>query len=162
MTDLYEALRAAIAPDGRVRLTLPLLTAMHEEAELRVGGVAPSKLAFERGYRSGYDQSDRDTLDAMGEPHGTPVHVALVLYREKFAALMRERAETAERELAEMRSSLSAAFGAIADMNDGCFRVERDMHDLIAHARACLDPEIISRDPAHARLAALLERIEGR
>ena len=36
-----------------------------------------------------------------------------------------------------------------------------DRDALLAHARACLDPEIVSRDPAHARLAALVERIEG-
>lgn len=35
MTDLYEAIRAAMTPDGRVRLTRELLTAMHEEGERR-------------------------------------------------------------------------------------------------------------------------------
>lgn len=52
MTDLYEALRAAIAPDGRVRLTLPLLTAMREEAERRERGEAGEEnacAAYNRG-----------------------------------------------------------------------------------------------------------------
>lgn len=108
MTDLYEALRAAMTPDGRVRLTRELLTAMHEEGERRsrVDDAMRSPAmqdAIEAARRRGYAESDRDTLDAMGESHDTPVHIALVRYRERFAALMRERederAETAEREL---------------------------------------------------------------
>ncbi len=281
MTDLYEALRDAIAPDGRVRLTLPLLTAMREEAERRERGESADalKTAIEAAFKLGYAEADRDTLDAMGEPHGTPVHVALVLYREKFAALMRERAETAERGRGEWRERAFAAEGALAvrlavrreieealgmvpgltddqalqrgldavralleraetaerelegagreadeqrerrkraeverdaahvrarvaeskldemradrdswrqqcedargdalrygrerdDVSGEASAISRrlatarlDLRDLIAHARACLDPEIVSRDPAHARLAALVERIEGR
>lgn len=137
MTDLYKALRAAMTPDGRVRMTRELLTAMHEEGERRsrmdAAGEESACAAYNRGHHDGYAEADRDTLDAMAQPHGTPIGVALVRYRERFAALMRERAEAAE--------------------------CERD--DLLAHARACLDPEIVSRDPAHARLAALVERIEG-
>jgi hypothetical protein len=125
MTDLYEALRAAIAPDGRVRLTLPLLTAMREEAERR-----------ERG---------------------------------QSIEVLRERAETAERELegAEREADEQRERRKRAELErDGAHqraeKAERGLSDLVAHARACLDPEIVSRDPAHARLAALLERIEGR
>lgn len=230
MTDLYEALRAAIAPDGRVRLTLPLMTAMHEEGERRsrVDDAMRSpamqdaiEAAIEAARRRGYAESDRDTLDAMGESHDTPVHIALVHYRERFAALMRERADEraetaerelegaereadeqrerrkraeverdaaharaqeAERELAEMRADRDSWRQQADDARSDALRYgrERDeaqgeasaisrrlatarlsLRDLIDHARACLDPEIVSRDPAHARLAALVERIEG-
>lgn len=75
MTDLYEALRAAMTPDGRVRLTRELLTAMHEEDE------------------------QRSRMDDAAQPN------PLTEMRDRFLTAtgrMREaesRAETAEREL---------------------------------------------------------------
>lgn len=85
------------------------------------------------------------------------------------------RAERLERELAEMRADRDSwrqqAEDARSDaLRYGCERDEanrerdtvlRERNTLITCARACLDPEIVSRDPAHARLAALVERIEG-
>lgn len=223
MTDLYDAIRGAMTPDGRVRMTLELLTAMHEEGERRsrVDDAMRSpamqdaiEAAIEAARRRGYAESDRDTLDAMGESHDTPVHIALVHYRERFAALMRERAderaetaerelegaereaddqrerrkraeverdaaharaEKAERELVEMRADRDSWRQQCEDARSDALRYGRERDNLLAiihrdvgelaelsaHARACLDPEIVSRDPAHARLAALVERIEG-
>lgn len=198
MTDLYEAIRAAMTPDGRVRMTLELLTAMHEEGERRsrVDDAMRSPAmqdAIEAARRRGYAESDRDTLDAMGESHDTPVHIALVHYRERFAALMRERAderaETAERELegaereaddqrerrkrAEVERDAAHERARAAESERDELRRElasertrsgntlRDRDALLAFARACLDPEIVSRDPAHRALEALCNRIEG-
>lgn len=75
MTDLYEALRAAMTPDGRVRMTRELLTAMHEEGERR-----------ERG-------------EAVGGPVFVVARDVTFSPVDASVALMCERAETAEREL---------------------------------------------------------------
>lgn len=140
MTDLYEALRAAIAPDGRVRLTLPLLTAMREESERRKRCEA-LKTATEAAFKLGLSEGGRDA---------------------------RERAETAERERDEalkraraLRDLVDAIELELVREQERGGAVLRDRVALLAFARACLDPEIVSRDPAHRALEALCDRIEG-
>lgn len=304
MTDLYEALRAAMTPDGRVRMTRELLTAMHEEGERRERGESAEawrerafaaegaltvRLAVRREIEEALgmvpgltdDQALQRGLDAVRalreraetaerELEGAEREADAQRERRKRAEIERdaahERAQKAERErdealttggrvlaetirdlnalqeanvtlareLAEVRERARVATQAVIDAigsvgpesveqavprlvarwhaanrqriealerarwrereRDAALeevdaltceveehlpeyacdaegneanareRVEfagRDLSDLIAHARACLDPEIVSRDPAHARLAALVERIEG-
>lgn len=200
MTDLYEALRAAMTPDGRVRLTRELLTAMHEEGERRRRGesveVWRERAFAAEGALTVRLAVRREIEEALGMVPGLTDDQALQRGLDAVRSL-RERAETAERELEgaereadeqrERRKRAEAERDAAhqraekAERERDEARVEADglrsgqelgraflvgaaarVDALIAHARACLDPEIVSRDPAHARLAALLERIESR
>ena len=106
MTDLYEALRAAIAPDGRVRLTLPLLTAMREESERREIGESVAmwrERAFDaEGALTVRLAVRREIEEALGMVPGLTDEQALQRGLEAVRAL-RERAETAERERDEAR-----------------------------------------------------------
>lgn len=226
MTDLYEALRAAIAPDGRVRLTLPLLTAMREESERRDRGESAAmwrerafaaegaltvrlavrreveealgmvpgltdEQALQRGLdavralRERAETAERERDEARRELEGAEREADSQRELRKRAEVERdaahERAETAERERAEatsrfldarararaMTQDVIDAIGsvgpesveqAVARLVAAHNEARRDLRDLLAHARACLDPANVW---AHARLAALLERIEG-
>lgn len=244
MTDLYDAIRGAMTPDGRVRMTLELLTAMHEEGERRSrvddaaqsdpltemrdrfltatgrmreaesraetaereleGAEREADAQRERRKRAEVERDaaheraetaerERDearekadrarerariatqaVIDAIGSVGPESVEQAvprlLAVFKrmtrgrddsEALAMQMRERAENAERELSEMRADRDSWRQQCEDARSDALRYGCERDDLTAHARACLDPEIVSRDPAHARLAALVERIEG-
>lgn len=97
----------------------------------------------------------------LGVPHGTED--------------VRDAARRIARELAEMRADRDSWRQQCEDARSdalryGCERDEanrerdtvlRERNTLITCARACLDPEIVSRDPAHRALEALCDRIEG-
>lgn len=225
MTDLYEALRAAMTPDGRVRLTRELLTAMHEEGEQRSrmdDAAQPNPLtemrdrfltatgrmreaesraetaerelegaereADEQRERRKRAEIERDAAHErarVAERALAKVRDADVVDRSFYnldRAAWSERAKRAESQLDEMRADRDSWRQQCEDARSDALRYgrERDeaqgeasaisrrlatarlsLRDLVAHARACLDPEIVSRDPAHARLAALVERIDG-
>ena len=166
------SLRAAVTPDGRVRLTLELLTAMHEEGERRSrvdDASQPDPLTEMRDRfltatgRMREAESRAETAER--ELEGAEREADEQRERRKRAEVERDaahaRAQEAERELAEMRADRDSWRQQCEDARSDALRYGRERDDLIAHARACLDPEIVSRDPAHARLAALVERIEG-
>jgi hypothetical protein len=171
MTDLYEALRAAIAPDGRVRLTLPLLTAMREEAERRERGESIEVLReraetaereLEGAEREADEQRERRK---RAEVERDAAHARAEKASDAGAARMERQRDVHCEQESDVEEHLPEyvcdAEGNEANVRERIEFAGRDLRDLITHARACLDPEIVSRDPAHARLAALLERIEG-
>lgn len=110
MTDLYEALRAAIAPDGRVRLTLPLLTAMREESERRERG--------EAGWRERAEAAERE----LSEAHGLPPTIGPAPGETKrIMAALRERALAAEGALTvrlAVRREIEEALGMVPGLTD--------------------------------------------
>lgn len=258
MTDLYDALRAAMTPDGRVRLTRELLTAMHEEGERRsrmddtaqpdpltemrdrlltaTGRMREAESRAEtaerelEGAERGADEQrerrkraevERDAAHGRAETaERERDNLLAVIHRERDAARAENaaliyardaataRAYTAEARAVELRLSLARELLEVLgvphgteDVRDAARRIARaemradrdswrqqcedarsdalrygrerdeanrerdtvlrERNTLITCARACLDPEIVSRDPAHARLAALVERIEG-
>lgn len=186
MTDLYEAIRAAMTPDGRVRMTLELLTAMHEEGERRsrVDDAAQSDPLTEMRDRflttiGRMREAESRAETAERELEGAEREADDQRERRKRAEVERDaahaRAQEAERELVEMRADRDSWRQQCEDARSDALRYGRERDNLLAiirrdvgelaelsaHARACLDPEIVSRDPAHARLAALVERIEG-
>jgi len=138
MTDLYEALRAAMTPDGRVRLTRELLTAMHEEGERRERGesveVWRERAFAAEGALTVRLAVRREIEEALGMVPGLTDDQALQRGLDAVRAL-RERAETAERERDEARRELldldlvlPVACGSRVD-------AARQMMDDAAHAR---------------------------
>ncbi|MBK8260179.1 MAG: hypothetical protein IPK80_02445 [Nannocystis sp.] len=145
MTDLYEALRAAVTPDGRVRLTRELLTAMHEEGERRSrvdDDEIVRALSFGMCSPKRHAEVGCDTCDAK--------NAAIASVRS-----LRERAETAERE----RDNLLA----IIHRDGGHHTGEHGVSQSVADAHATWAAVVRERDAATERAEkAERERDEAR